>query len=74
MVNKESTGFIHLGHGCSTAVVQTPRNLYVVGSNPARYMAFSSSFYLFLLFFTSGVFFIRSLGEVNLYLCVVKAI
>ena len=41
--------------GCSNAIEQTPLN-----------QGFFSSFYLFLLFFTSGVALIKSLKEVHL--------
>ena len=48
---------------CSTVVELTPRNQEGVSSNPAN-----------LLSFICGVFFIWSLEEVHLYLCVAKAI
>ena len=55
------------GRGCCLVVEHTPRNMEVVGSNPAGCWAFSSSFDLFsltlpdFLSFTSGVSLIRSL-------------
>ena len=64
-----------MGRGCSAAVEHTPRNLEVVGLNPARCCAFflfffslplSTSLYLCLLSFTNEVSIIRSLKEVHL--------
>ena len=58
---------------CATAVEHTPCDQEVVGSNPAEYWAFFF-FYLFLLSFTSGVSYIRSLREVHLLLCAAKTL
>ena len=53
--------------GLSASVVEhKPRNLEVMGSNPAGRWAFSSSSYLFPLYVSSGVSLIRSLKEVHL--------
>ena len=49
-----------MGSGCSSVVEHTPRNLEVVGLNPAGNWAFFFFFYLFLLSFN------RSLKEVHL--------
>ena len=60
--------FLDMGRGCSTAVERSPRNLEVVGSNPVGCWAFFFFFdfrYLFLLSFTIGVSFIRSLKDVH---------
>ena len=61
-----------MGRGCSTEVEHMPWNREVVGSNPLGRWAFFY-FYLFLLSFTSALSLIRSLKEVHLLLCVVKA-
>ena len=60
---------------CTAEVVEhAPHIQGDMGSNLAGCSFFSLSFYLFLLCFTIGASLIRSLKEVQLYLCVVNAI
>ena len=63
-----------MGCGCSTVVEHSPYNLDAVGTNPAGCLAFFFFFYLVLLSFTCRSSLNKSLKEVHLYLCVVKAI
>ena len=62
---------VSLGRGSLTVVEHTARKQKVVGSNPAKYWDFFF-FFLFLLSFTCGVFLLRSLKEMHLFLCFVK--
>ena len=62
-----------MARGCSTVVELTPRNQQVMSSNPPVLGYLKQTLDLFQLFFTKGVSLIRSLKEVHLHRCIVKA-